>query len=120
MKHEQEGPVQDLEKQQALHEEKEELLELLRTELEKVRNDSIQNVRMASDYKKTLAIIAEKLVKELNQEEYILHQYEGLSKKYEALKTKYDALVRSPLVKLIYFSWNVYNKIKYNKKPQFK
>lgn len=120
MKHEQEGPVQDLEKLQTLHEEKEELLKLLRAELEKVRNDNIQNVRMASEYKKTLAIVAEKMIKELNHEESILHQYENLNKKYDALKIKYDALAKSPLVKLIYFSWNVYNKIKYNKKTQFK
>ena len=99
-------------------EEKEILLNAINRELELERKNSVEFTRIANEYRSALLIVAEKITTELSHEERILKQYEILSMKYDSLVVKYSALHKSPFSRLTYFSWNIYNKIKYNKKFQ--
>jgi len=95
--------------------EREARLKVIMAELDRERTTNRENVQLAGRYKNELAGIAEKMLNELNHEESILHQYESLSKRHVSLEKKYVALTKSPLVKIIYLSWKIYNKIRYNR-----
>lgn len=69
--------------------------------------------------KQQIITLSQQILVELDHENEILGRYEALSNNYIQLEKKYRNLIKSPLVRLIYISWDIYNKIKYNKKPSF-
>ncbi len=95
--------------------ESEKSLSKIKEELDKERAINATTVQTAASYRNALIDIAEKMTSELNHEEAMLRQYEVLLRKYDGLNRKYEALHKSPLTRLIYLTWNLYNKIKYNR-----
>lgn len=110
-----EDPVLEMEDLRGKLAEREARFRVIMAELDRERTANHESVQLAGRYRNDLAVIAEKMLNELNQEESILHQYESLSKRYISLENKYMALTKSPLVKIIYLSWKIYNKIRYNR-----
>jgi hypothetical protein len=99
-------------------EEKQKLLDLIYRELEREKKNSTEFTPAPNEYRIALIQVAERISTELSHEERILKQFEILSKKYDGLQVKFNALNKSPFSRLTYFSWDIYNKIRYNKKFQ--
>jgi ectoine hydroxylase-related dioxygenase (phytanoyl-CoA dioxygenase family) len=86
-------------------------------DLEVEKRENINLVKSSEDRGARLKVMAEMMILELSEEERILRHYEILEKRYNILNIRYNSMSRSFLGRLTIWSWNVYNKIKYNKEP---
>jgi ectoine hydroxylase-related dioxygenase (phytanoyl-CoA dioxygenase family) len=86
-------------------------------DLEIEKRENINLVKSSEDRAARLKVMAEMMILELSEEERILRHYEILEKRFNILNIRYNSMSRSFLGRLTIWSWNVYNKIKYNKEP---
>lgn len=99
----------------ALIEEKEKELNKIIIDLEIEKKASNNFVKLADDRATLLRSLVEIITIELNEEERILRSYELLEDKNTILNKKYNSMVKSYLGRVTLFSWDIYNKIRYNK-----
>jgi hypothetical protein len=86
-------------------------------DLEIEKRENINLVKSSEDRAARLKVMAEMMILELSEEERILRHYEILEKRFNILNIRYNSMSRSFLGRMTIWSWNVYNKIKYNKEP---
>lgn len=94
-------------------------MKLMVQAIEIEQSDLVNELQKVKKYRIELIHIADIISNELNNEEVLLKQYELLQNRFEALQKKYNALRKNPMSRLIYLSWDIFNKIKYNRPIQY-
>jgi hypothetical protein len=97
--------------------EREKVIEDIKKELSLERKENFNMANTIDDRTSRLKSISEIINLELSEEERILRTYEMLENRYNNLNKKYNFMANSFLGRMTILSWDVYNKIKYGKRP---